>query len=324
MKPVLPVSDLVRTGLVCAGLACALDAAAQKPVAVGRISGGDLRISGRMELAPDGSALLFSGAEVEVRVGTARLGLDAGEARFCAPLKVTVLKGSEGDGPILFAIDGGSVGGSDSAGAATGSIELQDAGTAAHTVQTPFFAVVAAPSLPASSRRVSIRVALSGDTCVAAIAGSFRVREHLGPAEMLIPPGKAMLVPAAGVDKASPVDLAACSCGAPAALVAPQIPESALGSTGLETKTTVAAAPLVFQADPRVATRRAASNEGQRPPAPEPQVTLPVVTAGPPAGETDTGPKPVATPPAPQPDRSGRGFGAKLKRFFRALLGMKK
>ncbi len=273
----------------------------QQAVPVGRIAGGEFRVRGQVEFAADGSALLLSGAEVEVRAGTARLALAGGEARFCGPLKVTVLKGAPGDAPLLFALDSSEA----------GSFELEYSGATSHTVQTPFFSVAAVPAADGAARKLAVRLAANGDTCVAALAGSLRVREQLGPAEMLIPPGKAMLVPAAGVEKATGAEASACSCGAPPVRAASPAPVSGPAAT-TETKTTIAAAPLVYQADPRGPA--SASN----PPMKEAEVTLPVVVAGskPAADAPETAP-PAA--PAPKPQRLS--LGAKLKRFFRALFG---
>ncbi len=301
----------------------------QTPAPVGRISGGEFRVRGQVEFAPDGAALLLSGAEVDVRAGIARLALPGGEARFCGPVKITVLRssaerppGSSGQVPppvpTLFAMD-------------SGALELDYSGSAPDTVQTPFFSVVAVPAAQAAARKLAVRVGSTGDACVAAMAGSLRVREQLGASELLIPPGKAMLIPATGVEKAAPVALGACSCGAQAPVMdaaeSPSAPSPASVSepkTAVETKTTIAPAPLVYQADPRQA--EAVSNS---PPKGDPAaagtkelvVTLPVVVA------TATGSAPAAAaraeqaPAAPPSAKRRSSFGARLKSFFRALFG---
>ncbi len=184
-------------------------ALAQTPVPIGRISGGDSRLRGQLEVANDGTIVLMSGAQVDVRNGAARLVMANGEARFCAPIKASVLKSaaqeaaaSSGDPALLFAMD-------------SGTVELEYTGTAAYTVQTPFFSVSTLPFQQPAPRRLAVHVAPGGDTCVAALTGTLRVREQVGPAEMFIPPGRAMFVPAAGVEKATPIPITACNCGTP-------------------------------------------------------------------------------------------------------------
>jgi hypothetical protein len=296
----------------------ALAAGAQTPVPVGRISVADFRVRGQVEFAGDGSALLLSGAEVEVRGGAAALSLAGGQARFCGPLKVVVLKSAapsaEGqapeDLPLLFALFS-----SDS-----GAIELDYAGAASHTIQTPFFSVATLPLAEPAARKASVRVAVTGELCVAALTGSLRVREQLGTSDLLIPPGKAMSIPESGVDKAAPVEPARCGCnaGTGAGRGVPQAAQlqghsetSAEKKPPDETKTTIATAPLVYQAEPRSAQPSAG-------PGKEPEVTIPVVTPGPQPAAAAAQPAPPA--PAPKPAQPS-SFGSKLKRLFRFLFG---
>lgn len=263
-------------------------------VAVGRIAAGearaDFRVKGQVEFAADGSALLVSGAELEVRSGIVRLAMPDGQARFCGPARATLLKGSEG-GPLLLALE-------------SGGVELEYSSVAANSIQTPFFTVSNLPAAEAAPRRLAVRVAASGETCVAALVGSLRVREQFGPSDLLLPPGKAMEVPTAGVEQARPVESGACGCGAspvPQAILAPS-------SSRVESKTTIATAPLVYQADssdpPRTGTQA------------EPVVTLPVIVAG----EARSAAAGEPTPPAAK-KKPRSSFGAKLKSFFRALFG---
>jgi len=315
-------------------LLCATAAVSQTPVPVGGISGSDFRVRGQVEFASDGSALLLSGTEVEVRGGNALLRVAGGQARFCGPLKLIVLKSAppgaqpdapqaapkpDADMPLLFALFS-----SDS-----GAIELDYSGAAAYTVQTPFFSVSTLPMPEPTARKAAVRIGAGGEVCAAAYAGTLRVREQIGTSDLLIPPGKAMLIPAAGVDKAAPVEAALCGCGAagrkaeapPAETRAPA-PLSATveARPPSGSDTTIAAAPLVYKTEPRGAPQPAA-------PPKEPEVTIPVVMTGPqpaaaasPAGEQGAANKEAAaeTRAAPAP-RSG--FGSKLKRFFRLLFG---
>jgi hypothetical protein len=89
----------MRSGTCALALLCATAAASQTPVPVGRISGSDFRVRGQVEFASDGSALLLSGTEVEVRGGSALLQVAGGEARFCGPLKLIVLKSARPGAP---------------------------------------------------------------------------------------------------------------------------------------------------------------------------------------------------------------------------------
>lgn len=312
-------SLLLAAGLVAGSLA------AQTPVSIGRVTGADFRLRGQVEFLPDGAALLMSGAQLEVRSGTARLAFSGGEARFCGPLRATVLKSAPAanpaaeETPLLFALD-------------SGAIELDYQGAPAHVIQTPFFTVATLPTVPAEVRKLWVRVGPDGDACVAAVAGSVRIREQFGIAEMMIPPSRAMLIPTAGVEKAQMISAEACSCrGAPAPPVQKAVAEiqdppatPATAPTGEkpagETRTTIATAPLVFEAS-------------EAPPSGPPakaEVTIPVVitaNAPPPApAETATASAAPTRPPGVQPATQPRrtGFGAKLKNFFRALFGLKK
>ncbi len=274
-------------------------------IVVGQISGGEFRVKGQVEFSPAGAATVLSGAEIDVRSGTARLALLSGEARLCGPLKLTVLKGADGDTPLLFALDSTQ----------SGSLELEYSGTESHTFQTPFLAVSNVPGAAGTARHMSLRVSPGGEACIAALAGSVRVREQLTTAEMLIPPGKTMLVPPAGVDKAVPVEASACVCGAPmpassATASAPASPEPRV-----ETKTTISTAPLVYEAQATAGGAAAGTPSAAR----EPEVTLPVVVAAPPP-EVQAEAPPAPPSVKPSPARRG-GFGAALKRFFRAIFG---
>lgn len=300
----------------------------QTPVPVGRISGGDFRVRGQVEFAPDGNTLLLSGTEVEVRGGTARLALPGGEARFCGPLKVVVLKSATAapasqptapardaaaDTPLLFALFSND----------TGAIELEYMAASAYTIQTPFFSVATLPLPEPAPRKAAVRVSTTGEIAVAALTGSLRVREQLGTSDLLIPPGKAMVIPSAGVNKATPAEAEACGCKAPSRKVveAPSTPTPvtppAETKPAIETKTTIATPPLVYQADQKGANTTASRKE--------PEVTIPVVTPGaqpaPPAtAQADQQPATAATAPSSAPPVR-RGFGAKLKSLFLKLFG---
>ncbi len=316
--------------LPLAAVALATVLAAQTPVPVGRVTGTDFRLRGQVEFLPDGAAMLLSGAQIEVRSGTARLAFTGGEARFCGPLRATVLKSAAaagppaGEAPLLFALDSGAV-----------ELDYQDA--PAHVIQTPFFSVATLPAPATEVRKLWVRVGADGDACVAAVAGSVRIREQFGIAEMMIPPSRAMLIPPAGIEKAQMISADACGCqrtqapptlkteaAPPNSPAAPAAPATA--PTGekpaAETRTTIATAPLVFEAS-------------EAPPSGPPakaEVTIPVVVTGsvePPAAAADaassTSTRPPR-PPAPQAAAQQRheGFGTKLKNFFRAILGLKK
>lgn len=262
---------------------------------IGRISGGEFSVSGQVEFGADGSATLRSGAVLEMRSGVARLSIGDGEARFCAPLKATLLKANDGDPTMLVALELGD----------QGAFEFDYMGSAAHTVQTAFFSVGAVPVAEPAQRRLAVRTTATGDACVAALAGTLRVREQFGPSELLVPPGKAMLAPATGVDAAVPVDLAACSCGAPPL----QLPRTNAGTPAPETKSSIATAPLVYEADSRDQTSAVK----------EPEITLPVVVADN-SGRVSEQPAPASRPPdGAEPRR--RGFMGRLKGFFRAVFG---
>jgi hypothetical protein len=322
----------MHLGTRALALLCATAAASQTPVPVGRISGSGFRVTGQVEFASDGSALLLSGTEVEVRGGSALLQVAGGEARFCGPLKLIVLKSAppaaqpgapqaapkpDADMPLLFALFS-----SDS-----GAIELDYTGAVAYTVQTPFFSVSTLPMPDPTARKAAVRVGAGGEVCAAAQAGTLRVREQIGTSDLLIPPGKAMLIPAAGVDKATPVEAAWCGCrpagrkaeGPPAETRAPA-PVAVVKEPPSESDATIAAAPLVYKAEPGAAAQPAA-------PPKEPEVTIPVVMTGPqPAGApTPAGEKGAANKGPPVVEKAApaarSGFGSKLRRLFRFLFG---
>jgi len=318
----------MRSGTCALALLCAAAAASQTPVPVGRISGSGFRVTGQVEFASDGSALLLSGTEVEVRGGSALLQVAGGEARFCGPLKLIVLKSArpdapqaapkpDADMPLLFALFS-----SDS-----GAIELDYTGAAAYTVQTPFFSVSTLPMAEPTARKAAVRVGAGGEVCAAAYAGTLRAREQIGTSDLLIPPGKAMLVPAAGVDKAMPVEAALCGCSpagrkaeAPPAEKRAPAPVAVEKGPPSESDTTIAAAPLVYKAAPGAAAQPAA-------PPKEPEVTIPVVMTGPQAAgaATPAGEKSAANRAPPAAEKAAAaarsGFGSKLKRLFRFLFG---
>jgi len=324
----------MRSGTCALALLCAAAAASQTPVPVGRISGSDFRVTGQVEFASDGSALLLSGTEVEVRGGSALLQVAGGQARFCGPLKLIVLKSAppaaqpgapqaapkpDADMPLLFALFS-----SDS-----GAIELDYTGAVAYTVQTPFFSVSTLPMPGPTARKAAVRVGAGGEVCAAAHAGTLRAREQIGTSDLLIPPGKAMLIPAAGVEKATPVEAALCGCrpagrkaeGPPAETRAPApAPVAVVKEPPSGSDTTIAAAPLVYKAAPGAAAQPAA-------PPKEPEVTIPVVMTGPqpsgaptPAGEKGAANKEAAAVEKAAP-AARSGFGSKLRRLFRFLFG---
>jgi hypothetical protein len=211
----------------------------------------------------------------------------------------------------------------------SGAIEMDYTGAAAYTVQTPFFSISTLPMPEAVARKAAVRAGAGGEVCAAAYAGTLRVREQIGTSDLLIPPGKAMVIPAAGVEKATPVQAAVCGCGPAGRKVEGPSAEKrtpAPASAAVEEKppsgsdTTIAAAPLVYKAGPRGAVQRAASSE-------EPEVTIPVVMTGPqpagaatPAGEQGAANKEAAADVKAAPAARSR-FGSKLKRFFRLLFG---
>ncbi len=310
---------LLAAGCLFLGISCS----GQSPVRVGTISGGDFRLRGQVEFGPDGKAVLISGAQLEVPSGMARLAFAGGEARLCGPLKMAVLKsaslaaehGDTEDLPLLFALD-------------SGTLEIDYTSASAHAVQTPYFGISTVPS-GKQERRLAIRVAASGESCIAAVAGSLRVREQVGPAEMMIPPGHAVRIPVAGVEKAEAAGLGECGC-APSAPAAPVVVSTAApapkpaADPAPQTKTTIATAPLVYSAEDAAAQPKTPKEAPK-----EAVVTLPVVrTAPPPERPADAQQPPAAAQPVPAatnaPPRRSSSFGARIKGFFRALLGIPK
>lgn len=310
-------------------LLLALGASSQTPVAVGRISGGDFRVRGQVEFAADGSTLLLSGAEVDVRRGVALLRVAGGQARFCGPLKVVVLKSAAApaepdaaqetgkppaDTPLLFAVFSND----------SGAIELDYNSAAPYTIQTPFFSISTLPAGEATPRRAAVRVGTGGEICAAALAGSLRVREQIGTSDLLIPPGKAMTIPAGGVDKAMPAEAVACGCVVASTKAETAAPEKPVAAPAVaaekkappDTDTTIATAPLVYKAQSGGTPKPAAAPK-------EPEVTIPVVMAGPQPATAPAAVESAQAPPAVQTAKTnqGAGFGSKLKRLFRFLFG---
>lgn len=171
----------------------------------------------------------------------------------------------------------------------TGAVEMESGGEA-DAIETPFYRVTGAG-------HSALSITPEGRVCVRATAGTVRVSEQFGSGQLVLPPGKAMSLTAdGGVNAAEPVPPESCGCKPQPPVPSPPTPNSS-PIPQPPTQTTLAV-PLVFRAEEMPAGKPA-----------EPQVTLPVVVSDPQA------PKP--SPKEVRPPK--RGFGARLRAFFRAV-----
>jgi hypothetical protein len=302
------------------------------PETVGRIEGDDLAIKGQVSLlreAGRSAAELVSGAEVTVRAGLARITMaDGGEMDICGPAQFTVLKSG---GSITLALS-------------LGRVHVRLGSKPALVIYTAL--LVAEPlSVGGAPRDAVVGVEPDGSIGINAAHGAVRLEQQLTGQSLVVPQSSEVLLPGGQLDALREAR-GACRCEPVFARTAPPAPtpvqvsavalnagDSAKAETAKkelpkpaveEPKWTVVMPPLIFDASkPPLAL----------PPRPETILLVREVRVQPAAvyyGRVEKpaiikASKPVESAKAEtalaEKKKSGGGFGAKLRNFFRRLFG---
>lgn len=154
---------------------------------VGRIEGDDIAVKGQVSLLREGSrsiAALASGSEITVRSGQARLLLaDGSEIDICGPAQFSVLKSGDA---ITLALS-------------YGRLHARLAPALPLTIYTAL--VVATPvSIAGRPRDTVVGLDAGGAMCVLPAHGAMRLEQQLTGASLVVPQGGEMLLPDGQLD----------------------------------------------------------------------------------------------------------------------------
>ncbi|MCL4523812.1 MAG: hypothetical protein M1451_07870 [Acidobacteria bacterium] len=314
-------------------LAISSPSAQSVPETVGRIEGDDVSIKGQVSLRREegkSAAELVSGADVTVRTGLARITLaGGGEVDICGPAQFTVLKSG---GSVTLALN-------------QGRVHVRIGSTPEMTIYTALV-VASLISVGERPRDTTIGVEADGSLRVVAAHGAVRLEQQLTGQSLIVPQSSEVLLPG-GQMAALREARGECRCEPVFARAAPAAPTPVqVGVVASNSGDT--AKPEAAKKDPPKPATEEPKGTGVMPPLtfdatkpppalePRPETILlvrevrvqPVLVV---SGRVE---KPVKIKAAEKEEatarvaasaekKAGRGFGSKLRNFFRRLFGMK-
>lgn len=311
-------------------------ARAQAPEAVGRIEGTTFTASGQVRVAREpghNTTTLLSGSEVVVHEGHARLVLtDGSEVDVCGPAKLSLLKSG---GAVTLALDYGRI-----HGRLAPSLPI--------TVYTAL-ATATPVSIASNQRDMVVGLEQQGDLCVNAVLGAVRLEHQLTGERVLAPQGAELTVPATSLNSITTAP-GVCRCDAPPQPVIVGVSKEAAEAAVAQPRPPAPAPAVAPQPEPQ----RAPAAEPPQPDRPReeprviavmPPLTFDAKNPHPPRParpevvrlirEVRVQPatvfrgrveprKPAAQNAAATVEKEKkRGFGTRLKNFFRRLFGGK-
>ena len=304
------------------------------PETVGRIEGDDLAIKGQVSLVREAgrnAAELVSGADVTVRTGLARITLaDGGEVDICGPAQFTVLKSG---GSITLALS-------------QGRVHVRLGSKLGLVIYTAL--LVAEPlSVSGGPRDTVVGVEPDGSIGIHAARGAVRLEQQLTGQSLVVPQSSEVLLAGGQLDALREAR-GACRCepvfarAAPPAPTPPQVGAVASGA-GESAKTEAAKKelpkPAVEEPTWTVLMPPLTFDANKPPPALQPRaetiLLVREVRVQPAAVFNGRVEQPAIIPSAApvesakaeiapvEEKKSGGGFGARLRNFFRRLFGGK-